>query len=286
MNTGETLAIRPAQSTDRDHVFAMIANVWEGNDYIPRVWDDWLADRTGAMFVGELDGKPVALAKMTVIDESEDWFEGLRVDPDYRGRGLSRIMLRHCVEYSRSRGVGVLRFITSDQNVAMHRIGADLGFRLRYAPVWYAASALVGASNVVVLSLDDLLRLMSDVQDSPLLKLTDGVYTYGWTTFTMSEQRIRQHLEQQQVVSLSQSTAWAIVEPSERGGWWIAHAEGSVAELTQLFMALRHDPEQQPDIYIRAQLPPESHVITALQEAGFATGQHNAHVYEIVFEEH
>lgn len=285
MNTGETLAIRPAQSSDREHVFAMIANVWEGNDYIPQVWDDWLADGTGAMFIGELDGKPVALAKMTVIEDGEDWFEGLRVDPDYRGRGLSRVMLRHCVVYARNRGVRVLRFITSDRNLAMHRIGADLGFRLRYTPVWYAASALVGSSSAVVLSMEHLPRLLTDLQYSPLLKLTDGVYTYGWTTFTMSEQRMRQHLTQQQVMSLPQHDAWAIVEPSERGGWWIAHAEGGVIELTKLFMALRHNPEQQPDVYIRAQLPSASHVITALQEAGFETGEHNGRVYEIIFEE-
>ncbi|NOK63715.1 MAG: hypothetical protein GFH27_549379n58 [Chloroflexi bacterium AL-W] len=284
MNVVETLAIRPAQPSDREHVFAMVAHVWEGNDYIPRVWDDWLADSGGAMFVGELEGKPVALAKITAVDDDEDWFEGLRVDPDYRGRGLSRVMLRHCVEYSRNRGVRFLRFITSDQNLPMHRIGADLGFKLRYAPVWYAASALVGTSSAVALSVDHLPQMMVDLQHSPLLTLTDGVYTYGWTTFTMSERRVRQHLTQAHVMSLPRSDAWAIIEPSERGGWWIAHAEGTVVELTQLFTALRYNPESHADIYVRAQLPPESHMIIALREAGFETGEHNARVYEISFE--
>ena len=40
---------RPAAPRDRDAVFAFTADTWQGGDYIPRVWDAWLAERSGKL---------------------------------------------------------------------------------------------------------------------------------------------------------------------------------------------------------------------------------------------
>src|SRR5207302_9628023 len=35
---------RPIRTSDRTLVEGMVAEVWEGHDYIPRVFDDWVSD--------------------------------------------------------------------------------------------------------------------------------------------------------------------------------------------------------------------------------------------------
>ena len=41
--------------------------IWDGHDYIPYVWDEWMADSSGEMFVAEYGGKAVVLARFVPI---------------------------------------------------------------------------------------------------------------------------------------------------------------------------------------------------------------------------
>ncbi len=55
--------VRPARPEDRGDMEAICAQVWEGRDYVPEVWDAWLADPHGQLSVVELRGRVVALGK-------------------------------------------------------------------------------------------------------------------------------------------------------------------------------------------------------------------------------
>jgi hypothetical protein len=39
-----SVQIRPAQAADKPAVETLCAQIWEGEDYVPQVWDTWLAD--------------------------------------------------------------------------------------------------------------------------------------------------------------------------------------------------------------------------------------------------
>ena len=41
------LIIRPARPEDRPAVERICAHTWEWGDYIPEVWEEWLADKRG-----------------------------------------------------------------------------------------------------------------------------------------------------------------------------------------------------------------------------------------------
>ena len=85
MSEGLPLEVRDARPEDRDAVFAFCARTWgDDGDYVPDVWDSWLADATGVMLVGVADGRPVALSRINMIAPDEAWIEGLRVAPDMR----------------------------------------------------------------------------------------------------------------------------------------------------------------------------------------------------------
>ena len=60
---GGELLIRPARPTDRDRVADLCRDVWEGHDYVPRVFDDWVSDSASAFQAVALDGMVVGLQR-------------------------------------------------------------------------------------------------------------------------------------------------------------------------------------------------------------------------------
>ncbi|TMD51749.1 MAG: GNAT family N-acetyltransferase [Chloroflexi bacterium] len=82
----------------------MVAEVWEGHDYIPRVFDDWVSD-PGAWFqAAEVDGELVGIQRLRPIARTVVWYEGLRVAPQKRRQGLARAMLNAAA--GQARGLG------------------------------------------------------------------------------------------------------------------------------------------------------------------------------------
>jgi GNAT superfamily N-acetyltransferase len=281
MTPPNSFHIRPARPTDRDAVFAMVRTIWGGNDYVPEVWDEWLADASGPLLVGELAGRPVALTKLSAIGPGEDWFHGTRVDPEYRGRGFAKALLQHCVELSRERGARTLRYLTDEDNTPMHRAGEAAGFRLVYAPAWYHAPATDGAPEAVALPPERLAALLDDLGRSPLLAQTGGMYSYGWRNLDLTAARLREHLARGEVLGLPGDTTWAIVVPRDEGGIWLAHVEGAGTMLERLIKAVLASAEPFDRRYARALLPPEAACIPALLAAGFEEDEDHMRVYEL-----
>jgi GNAT superfamily N-acetyltransferase len=139
--TREDVEIRLAIPADRDAIEYIASKTWDGHDYLPRVFDDWLQDRNGAFNVMTYRGQVVALSKVSKLGDGEWWLEGLRVHPDYQGRGLARIMHHYCVTQARQMGDGVVRFATSGRNEAVLKLAAETGFRLAGEYVAYEIQA-------------------------------------------------------------------------------------------------------------------------------------------------
>ncbi len=121
---------RPAAPRDREAVFAICAHTWPNGDYIPHVWEAWLADEEGLLAVGA-DGADVAVAvgKLTVPAPGEGWLEGIRVDPALRKIGWGRALTAHLTACAWARGLRAVRWITEAPNAPMHRMAEALGFR-------------------------------------------------------------------------------------------------------------------------------------------------------------
>lgn len=274
------LHIRAARADDRPGIMQVVKTIWNGEDYIPEVWDEWLADCDGALLVGEAGGRPVALAKISALGSGEDWFHGLRVDPAWRGHGFGRAMLRRCIALARSRGARTLRYLTDAGNLTMHRMGRAHSFQLNYMPAWYSAPARLARSWAAPLAPTEIARLLGDLSHSQLLAHTRGTYAYGWHNFDLSSERLHQHLARGEVRGLPGAAAWAIVMPRHEGGWWLAHIEGQAHEIERLCLDLRGGPGM-PERALRALLPPTAPCMPALQAGGLAAPSELMHVYEL-----
>jgi hypothetical protein len=64
-----SVKIRNARPSDKGPLLDFIKDVWGGHDYIPGVWDEWLADASAEMSVIEVDGRQVGMNRMRSLPD-------------------------------------------------------------------------------------------------------------------------------------------------------------------------------------------------------------------------
>lgn len=169
------LAIRPAVAADRETVLAFCASTWHWGDYIPAVWDDWLADRDADLLVATLDGRPVGLARSAYLNEREAWFEGLRVDPRHRRHGIARLLTETCLGAARRRGARVARLAVWRWNEPSLSLVRSFGFvecdRIRSLAFDAAALDASGENAGNKAAADGRLRLAAIAEVPALMEL-------------------------------------------------------------------------------------------------------------------
>ncbi len=116
--------VRQARADDYDDVAAFADAVWADRpdtaDYVPDVFEEWVATDGPDQHtvVVEADGAAAGLCQAVLLTDTEAWFQGIRVDPDYRGRGFGSAMVDHLFEWARERGATVGRNMVFSWNDA------------------------------------------------------------------------------------------------------------------------------------------------------------------------
>ena len=124
-----SVKIRNARPSDKGPLLDFIKDVWGGHDYIPEVWDEWLADTSAKMSVIEVDGRQVGMNRMRFLPDGSGWLEGVRIHPDYRGMGLASMLGVHSIKAGVRNGVDVYRLATYNRNKPARRQISKMGFR-------------------------------------------------------------------------------------------------------------------------------------------------------------
>jgi GNAT superfamily N-acetyltransferase len=120
---------RPAKESDKADMLELTRTIWDGNDYVPEVWDYWLADKQGQLVAAEYLGKVLGVGKITRLSEQDWWFEGLRVHPEFQGRGIASQMHNYMVETWLRIGKGTVRLGTNSNRYAVHHMCERKGFK-------------------------------------------------------------------------------------------------------------------------------------------------------------
>ena len=121
--------IREAKPEDRPFIEEISKLTW-GGDYLAYVFDEWVEE--GGFYVLELEGKVVGTVRLVVFPERVGWMEGLRVHPNYRGRGYGKILHKFILGVGKElfeRGeINALEFSTQAFNRASISLGREDGF--------------------------------------------------------------------------------------------------------------------------------------------------------------
>ena len=122
------ILIRPALPRDKADVFEFTKFIWDGHDYVGRVFPEWLDDPDGQLFAAEYAGRCVGTGKVTLIAPGQWWLEGFRVDPNYQGMKIGSQIDARCNEWWDEHGDGTLRLLTSSKRVQVHHLSEERGF--------------------------------------------------------------------------------------------------------------------------------------------------------------
>eukprot|EP00466_Bigelowiella_natans_P010640 jgi/Bigna1/134473/aug1.25_g9181 len=91
-------------------ILELARHTYNGEDYIHEAFDKWTDSSGKNYFVGieGEHGEIVACENLAALDQGKTaWMEGLRVHPDYRGKGLASQLEGHLVRYAEGTGKGV-----------------------------------------------------------------------------------------------------------------------------------------------------------------------------------
>jgi GNAT superfamily N-acetyltransferase len=272
------LTIRQARSDDRAAMERICAHTWDDGDYIPHVWDRWLADGQGPLIVGELEGQVAALCKITFQTPEQVWLQGMRVDPDHRQRGIGREFLRYSLEYAREQGARVARLSTGAHNTPVHRLTAQAGMERIGVYIFWQAEALPDGPQLAVLGPGDQATVEAFLRTSSVLEACHGVYQADWVWQDLSSEQLALLLQEGRVVALAApgrglAAVAILTEDREDQALDAGYADGDPAAVREMALALRVYAARLGATRARAWLPEVDWLREAFASAGYAFGE-------------
>jgi ribosomal protein S18 acetylase RimI-like enzyme len=186
--TEDTVHLRWVTEADRSRIVEISSQIWEGHDYVPELLDEWLADSGGEVIGAVLDGRLVGFARRTWLAPGLAWFEGIRTDPAYRGRGIGRAITEYLIDRVRAANASRISLSTHVTNAASIHIIESYGFeqvatfvyRERPADAPSPAPDVGADSQIAPVSEEETVEY---VADSSFLRLAQRRFPRGWRFF-------------------------------------------------------------------------------------------------------
>jgi RimJ/RimL family protein N-acetyltransferase len=105
--------------------------IWEGNDYIPYVIEQWLQEKD-CMNYGTFKDKDktelIGFGRVKLYNKEIAWLEGGRIKASYQGQGIGKKQLNYAIEYAKKIGVKVAQYDTASDNYASIKLAKFYGF--------------------------------------------------------------------------------------------------------------------------------------------------------------
>jgi N-acetylglutamate synthase-like GNAT family acetyltransferase len=167
------LVIRPVRPADRERVIELCRDIWDGHDYVPRVFDDWVSDSGSAFQAIELDGTVVGLQRMRPYATGLLWYEGLRVASSHRREGLARHMLQSAIAEAREQNFREVRLATG--NPAAAKLFEEVGFVRLQDDRWWKGMRVEGGESARIPGPSEADKIWAAIASSPGIELWGGV---------------------------------------------------------------------------------------------------------------
>jgi GNAT superfamily N-acetyltransferase len=242
--------MRPA---DRDRVAEISRDVWDGHDYIPRVFDDWVTDAGSTFQAAELEGTVVGLHRLRPYGPGLIWYEGLRVASTHRRQGLARTMLASAIAEAKEQGFREMRLATGNPGAA--KLFEAAGFERRLNARWWRGQRVEGGEPSRMPDKSEASRLWAAVEKTP------GIELYGGVTadFNGAHDLNASELERLAVIGMLRAGPGGRAIAGLREPWGENLAVGFVAgqggALRELLMSLRFEADADGLDHVTVALP-------------------------------
>lgn len=233
------LTLRPVRPADRDRVLEITAGIWDGRDYLPRVFDEWVADPAASFQAVEVEGVVVGLHRTRPLNRSISFYEGLRVAASHRRQGLARAMLRSAIEETRAAGFSELRLVSGNPDaISLFR---SEGFRMLSELGFWHGRRLEGGEPARIPAPSEAESIFQNLRQDPALEAYAG---------TPGDWQRPVPLDAGELAALAGAgllrvgaggRSLAIVRAGSHTGLYVNFVSGSGAGLQDLLMALRFE---------------------------------------------
>jgi len=202
------IEVRPAHAEDCEAVLAFCTQTWSWGDYIEYVWDKWLYNPNGQLLVATSDSKPVGVVNMRMLDKTDAWLEGVRVDPAYPRQGIARALMEQALLEAMRRGATYARLITGSTNEAFIRLAESMHMRRVGSFAIYSATLLPTSPKRAVreqtqlatqADLDDVINYLNV---SNIFPLVGGLYYTQFTAYPITAELLEGKIAAQQLYIL------------------------------------------------------------------------------------
>lgn len=264
--------IRTARPADKAPILEICKNIWNGHDYLPEVWDDWLAETDGRLIVATVKGRTVGVAHGYLQTPDVAWLEGVRVHEEYRGLGVAGKLNRALVEWAKKRNARVARLCTGSSNQASRKHLTRIGF-----PVLQTFQRLDSTSGLrarppgVTFPKSSTKLLWNWLDSRAEFAQNRAMYSDGWTWHPLTLQALRKHVAHGRVLLTSRngqpkSCCILLDEDKTMTAGFVAGEPRDVVRLVRMLRYLLLHKRREK---LRVLLPLNSPPIRALNQSGF-----------------
>lgn len=268
----ERVKIRKALPSDKSPILEISRTVWAGHDYLPLVWDDWLADAKGRLIVSTMKGETVGVAHATLQTPDVAWLEGVRVHEKFRGYGIAGLLNQSLVEWAKKKHARVARLCTGSSNQASRKHLDRIGFpHLQTFQRLDATRPLRARPAGVTTARSSATRLWNWLSTRPEFVENRAMYSDGWTWYPLTVQSFKKHLANGDVLATTrnnQPTSCCILV-DEDSVVTMGFVAGEKTGVVKLFRTLRFLLSQKKRERVRVLLPTKSPLVRTVQHSGF-----------------
>ncbi len=252
-------------------MMSFIRDVWGGHDYIPNVWDEWLSSPVGKMFVVEVAGVPVGMNRVRFLEDGTAWFEGARIHPEFRGKGLATMLGENSLKFAKERGVRLFRLTSGSRNRTAHRQIARIKFkeRARFSVYEPSKGKRLQAGHVDGPVTSGLAKMMKLIRGSREFRLGSGVFWHDFAATSLTPAVVEKLLAEGAVWNSGEAVAVTRIGGEGSGIWEeVCFLGGPVEDAMPLARALVGREKKANERYVF--VPQKSPLIGALRRQGFA----------------
>ncbi len=194
--------IRRATKDDKDGIIEISSQIWEGYDYVPHVVDKWIEDETGEFTVVESEGRVAGFVKTDLLREGEYWLQGIRVHPDFRGKGFGKVMTEYLIDNLKVKGYRSIELSTFVENYESLHIIEKYGFRKKADFKFFYTDEKRKIEGVrdyePAASFDEIKGIL----DSKEMKAAKGYLSFDWVFVRADEELLKKLFDRKEIYVL------------------------------------------------------------------------------------
>lgn len=125
------LFFRNLTEEDIPAILDISKDVWEGDDYIPYVIEEWLLEEGNLAYGAFLEEEMknlIGFGRVKMYPNGVAWLEGGRVKITHQKKGIGRDLMKYAIDYAIHAGAKVAQYDTSSNNLGSISLARFHGF--------------------------------------------------------------------------------------------------------------------------------------------------------------